>query len=903
MKSMVGRAIGGRRRRARPVFKAWACGLLLLFVPGGELGLLSQQVPPRPGLPNGRPAGVPPGLQGPGAGVRPAAERELFEKQEDEEALERERLEREGERPAEEARPAPLSAFERQLESYGDPLVGAPVLQFGYEVFGRPQPPLADAPVGGDYVIGTGDSLVISLWGSVDLDYRVAVDREGQVRLPQVGPVALKGLTLERAEEELKRRFDQQFRNYQLQVRLGRLRDMPVHVIGRVNLPGRVRVSSVATLFDALAAAGGVSKDGSLRRLLLRRAGEEDRRIDLYAYLLEGDLGADVSLSASDVIVVPAVGPLVGIAGRVLRPAIYELDGPSISLELLLAMAGGFGRLANRQLLQIESATPSGLSVRTVDLGATPPAEVRLADGDVALVRTASPRLENVVYITGNVALPGRYAFREGLRVSDVLTPEALIDAGFWLERQAPEASAHEGRRIAETLSREAIEEARRRATREGVEAAVPVDARPEPFIDYPEPFLEYAVIRRIDPRSGQETRLPFHLGKAIFDRDPGEDRLLQSQDTIIVFPRSAFEVPQSLYVSGAVNRPGEQRYFPGMRLRDLVRAAGGLLPEAFLESAVLTRFHPDQKGAYFEHIEVALAAVLEGDEDANLLLQPQDALAVKVVPQFRKAFRVRIEGEVSQPGTYTVTPGERLSELLRRAGGFTADAYLPAAQFYRESVRHVQQRRIDDSLQRLELEAKLATQRYTAEAAATGEQVNVQAEQARVERLVATIRTTPAQGRLVLRLLPPDQLAGTANDIELADGDRLVVPRQPQEVHVVGAVFNQTALLYEKKMRARDYLQEVGGPLDSADMGLAYIIRADGSADSAQNARKNFRWDSERGRYGRGDLLGSELHPGDTLVIPYDVKPQLSTLGLTKTITEILFHTALATGVIVALL
>jgi protein involved in polysaccharide export with SLBB domain len=284
--------------------------------------------------------------------------------------------------------------------------------------------------------------------------------------------------------------------------------------------------------------------------------------------------------------------------------------------------------------------------------------------------------------------------------------------------------------------------------------------------------------------------------------------------------------------------------------------------------------------------------------------LLPNDALSVRVVPEFKRPYRVEIVGEVLHPGMYTVIPGEKLSDILKKAGGFTKDAYLPAVQFYRESVRKIQQQRIDESLQRLELEAKIAAQKFVAEASAAGEeQVNVAAEQARVERLVGTIRATPVKGRMVIRVAPPEALVGMPDDLELADGDRLIIPRQPQEVNILGAVFNQTAILYQKDMKTRDYLQECGGPTDSADTSMMFVIRADGSADSAQSARKNYRWDTSRGRYSRGDLLASDLYPGDTLVVPYDVKPQLSALGLTKTITQILFQTALATGVIVALL
>jgi polysaccharide biosynthesis/export protein len=843
---------------------------------------------------------------------------------------------------------AALSLFERQLQAYSDPLSNQPVLQFGYEVFGKLLPSSADVPVGADYVLGVGDNIIISLWGSVDIDHRATLNREGEVRLPQIGPVPLKGLTLRRAEEELKRRFDRELKNYELQVRLGRLRDMQVHVVGRVVSPGRVRVPSVATLFDALAAAGGITKEGTLRKVLLRHAGSPDRAIDLYAYLIDGDLSVDVSLSADDAIVVPPVGPRVAIVGRVLRPAIYEIEAEPVTFQALLAMAGGFARLADRKVLQIESVNTTGLSIWKVDLEATPAPSVLLLDGAVAVVGNASPKIENVVYVAGNVALPGRYAFKDGMRVADVVTSETLVEAGFWMREGLPTTASEEGKRVfgarpapppprtrpgAEPPAEkgrskadasgesggEAAQQALKALARSGATPTSLVESREQvaekaeqeksetkadPFLEYPEPFLEYALIRRIDPQTRQERRIAFNLGKAIFEKNPGENLPLQSQDTIVVFPRSAFEARRTVQLTGAVHQPGEHRYFEGMRVLDLIRMAGGLLPEAHLASGVLTRIDSDQTGARFSHIPIDLGAALSGDEKANLTLKPDDALAVKVVPDYRKTFRAKVEGEVRQPGTYTLIPGERLSDLIQRAGGLTGEAYLPAAQFYRESVRELQQDRIDESLKRLETESKLAAQRYAAEAAATGETAtDAKAELTRVERLVSTLATARAKGRMVIRIQSPEKLVGTPDDVELSESDVLVIPRRPQEVHVVGAVFNQTALVYQPNLRARDYLAECGGATDSAEMSLAYVIRADGSADGAQGVRRNYQWDGSRGRYTRSDLMGSDLYPGDTLVIPYDVKPQLSKLGLTKTVTEILFHAALATGVVIALL
>ncbi len=224
------------------------------------------------------------------------------------------------------------------------------------------------------------------------------------------------------------------------------------------------------------------------------------------------DRAVDVGLKPNDVVVIPAVGAQVAIIGQVQRPAIYELDADEINFDVLLGMAGGYTLLADRKQTQIESASPNGLSIRTVELEATPPNRVRLKSGDVVVVRTASPKLENVVYLSGNVTAPGRYAYRPAMRVSDLVTEETLVEAGFWLKRQPLGQAA--------------------------------------PDQNLPEPFLEYALIRRINPHTFQESRNAFHLGKAIFESDPGENHPLQPQDTLIIFPKSLYEAPQTVFIT-----------------------------------------------------------------------------------------------------------------------------------------------------------------------------------------------------------------------------------------------------------------------------------------------------------------------------------------------------------------
>jgi hypothetical protein len=233
--------------------------------------------------------------------------------------------------------------------------------------------------------------------------------------------------------------------------------------------------------------------------------------------------------------------------------------------------------------------------------------------------------------------------------------------------------------------------------------------------------------------------------------------------------------------------------------------------------------------------------------------------------------------------------------------------AYLPAVKFYRRSVQRVQAERLEDSLQRLELEAMVQAQNFAVEAASiikdSGTVTSVKAEQERIRQLVQTIRSTPPQGRMVIRLRPPEELRRSEFDLALEDGDRLVIPRRPQEVSVMGAVFNQTAHLHHPEVTVEEYLQKCGGVTGSAEPDLLFVIRADGSADSIQNHPGGIRWDPSRWCFSSSSLLRSTLQPGDAIVVPYDLKPKLSRIGLTSTIAQILFQAAMATGVVFAIL
>jgi protein involved in polysaccharide export with SLBB domain len=368
-------------------------------------------------------------------------------------------------------------------------------------------------------------------------------------------------------------------------------------------------------------------------------------------------------------------------------------------------------------------------------------------------------------------------------------------------------------------------------------------------------------------------------------DGDPLQNIELQEFDTIKIFSRWEMEEMPQVRISGEVQRPGAYQLFKGMRVRDLLVFAGNLKLTAFTENAEVSRTYYSGSAVTTKPILINLAKALAGDPQHNILLEKFDELYVRMIPNWSQETEryVTLRGEFQFPGSYPIYRGERLSSVIRRAGGYTSQAYLPAAKLTRVSVQQQQQQRMDESLQRAEL--KMSTLQS---AAASKEEV--ESNKATLETLQKSIekmRTVRAEGRVVIRLPSLARFEKSEYDLVLEGGDLLVVPPSPGVVHVLGNVYNQTSFVYKPgKDSLSHYLQLAGGPTNEADTAEMYLVKSDGTVIS--KSQKSF-W----------DFWGFGMTPvdqGDTVVVPQKLE-KTAWLREIKDITQILSNVALAAG------
>lgn len=726
--------------------------------------------------------------------------------------------------------------------------------QFGYSVFREPVTtfaPVTNVPVGPDYVIGPGDSFTLTLWGRVDAQYPLRVDRNGQIILPEVGALKVWGMTFGELDGYLRHELSRKHTDFKMSVAMDRLRTITVYVVGEALTPGSYTVSSLSTVINGLFAAGGPSKNGSLRKVRLLRTGDDPVVIDLYDFLLGGDRSGDIRLQDGDRIHIPLIGPVVAVAGNVKRPAIYEMSEP-MTLSEVLDLAGGITFAGWLQRVQVERVANHQRRI-AVDFdmsqdgaGPDPPATVNAAlqDGDVVKVFAVPWHEESVVYVEGHVVRPGKYEWAPGMRLLDLLP------------------------------SYDALQ---------------------------PQPNLDYAQIERLVPPDLYRTVISFNPGRLLAG-DESENIELAQYDAVRVF-RWDERIVETVTVSGMVFDPNAYRLVPEMRVSDLISSAGGLQKNAYVRTAEITRRHVTQEGMTTEKIEIDLGKALLGDHEHNVLLRDHDYLVVRPIPELAFDRTARVAGEVRFPGTYPIRRGETLSSLIERAGGYTEKAYLKGVVFTRESAKGVQRRRLDHLIRQIEESVLAGTEQAMGGALDTetirGQQAALEAK----KELLAKLRSAEITGRVVVKLTPLAEFIGSQYDMELEDGDVLTIPQTPGVVHVVGEVFNPTSLLHEKGRTVSYYLRRVGGLTKEADKKQLSVIKADGSVVSIEqgNRGKLVFWNSDLKSWFFGGFMNLEMEPGDAVVVPRKLD-RFFWLRTTKDITQIIFQIAVAAGVVFAI-
>jgi len=737
-----------------------------------------------------------------------------------------------------------LSSIEQYISGKISPNVSTNIRQFGYDLFAKPSStfaPSGKVPVGPNYVIGPGDEIRVIVWGKVTGKWNVIVNRDGNIALPKVGIIGVTGLTFKEIKSLLYRELSQYYSGFEMDVSMGRLRSIQVYVVGNARRPGAYTISSLSTLVNALFAAGGPAKTGTMRDIQVKRNGKTIVHFDVYDFLLKGDKTKDIRLMPEDVIFIPHIKSIVGMAGNVKKPAIYELSG-STKITDLIEMAGGVTASGFLQRIQLERVYENEVKI-VIDTNLKEIDEktnLVLHDGDTIKVFPISQVVVNSIVLKGNVLRPGQYQWRKGIRVSDIIkdTEKDIL----------------------------------------------------------PETFFDHALIERYMPPDYHKEIISFNLGKALFKKDPREDKVLEPYDTLIIYSIWDFRERPRVRISGAVNKPGEFELKTNMTLSDLVNLAGGLKRYAFLEQAELTRVHITDQGPKTEKIKINLDKALVDKSKSNLKLEQDDYLFVRAVPEWRLYRVVKIDGEVKFPGAYTIEKDEPLSSLIKRAGGFTEDAYLEGSVFIRESIRKQQQKTINEMVDRLEREL-MGERAAKASTALTPDDAKIQTlETEQKRKFVESLRAVKAKGRLVIKLLPLAKLKGTPSDIQLEEGDSIHIAKDPMIVNVAGSVFNQNAFVYDRGNSISDYIKMAGGYTDNADKKKVYILKADGSAVKPGKGLLGIRWNSSKHKWNTGN---SNLESGDIIIVPEKLE-RVAWLKQVKDITQILFQLAVSAAVVI---
>ena len=465
-----------------------------------------------------------------------------------------------------------------QFQIYIKQSTGRDLPIYGQSLFARPQAYQVDAaaPTPGDYVLGPGDEVSVQVWGGVNFDGSLTVDRNGQVTIPRVGVVNLAGVKASGVSTAIRSQIAQTYTNFELNTNVGRLKGIQVYVVGQARQPGSFTLSSLGTLANAIFASGGPNAQGSMRNIQLKRKGSIVATFDVYDFISKGDKAHDVTLQAGDVIVIPPAGPRVALMGALDQEGIYELkSGKNNTFGDVVNIAGGTPSLAYMQKVVLERVNAKkspareiiNLSLQDRDL------QQSLYDGDLITLLPVSSEFGNAVTLQGNVAMPLRYKWFSGMRVRDLIPNEsALITSDYYKKKNSLVQN------LDDSVSKQAG----------GI-----LDSRVRNMVD--QINWDYAVIERLDKKNLKTQIIPFNLRKAINERDSSDNVEILAGDVITVLSQRDLKIPAQnqtrlVRLEGEVAAPGLYEINAGETLTQLMQRVGGVTGQAYLYGMEMDR-------------------------------------------------------------------------------------------------------------------------------------------------------------------------------------------------------------------------------------------------------------------------------------------------------------------------
>ena len=648
-----------------------------------------------------------------------------------------------------------------------------------------------------NYRLGPGDAVIIDIYGASQKTIQSTVSPDGEVTIEGYGPVNVSGLTVAQANARLRNTLGSRYRSSRIKLTVGQTKTIMVNVMGEVKAPGTYTLSAFATVFHALYMAGGTNDLGTLRNIKVYRNNRLVTVVDIYDYILNGKLTGNVRLADNDVIVVGPYDCLVTIAGKVKRPMIYEMK-KNESVNSILKYSGGFAGDAYKKSVRVNRKTGREYAVYNVEEFDF--SSFRVDDGDSISVDSILPRYANTVEVKGAVFRPGMYNLGE--QVNSVRT---LVEH-------------------AEGMTEDAF-------TNRAVMHRMKKDRT-----------LEVIAVDIAGIMDGKVADIP-----------------LKENDVLFIPTRQDKMNERTITIRGEVLFPGTYKYADNETIEDFVLQAGGLTDKASVVNVNVSRrvsdakaLRPDSLIAQTYTLSLKDGFVIDGTP--GFILMPFDEVFIRKSPGYTEQQNVTIEGEVLFAGAYTLTKrNARLSDLFKKAGGSTKEAYLKGARLIRKA-NDTEKARMEAVLkmQREQQQKNLLQLAASSNSGSNLQQVAESAKNADLEKF-----NVPDEYPVGIDLSEAIKHPGSDEDLVLREGDRLVVPQYNGTVKINGAVMYANTVGYEKGKRASYYIDQAGGFASDAVKNKAYIIYMNGKVAKVSH--------------------GAKVQPGCEIVVPAKLKRKMS--------------------------
>lgn len=628
---------------------------------------------------------------------------------------------------------------------------------FGHDIFRNEKlsfEPNMNIATPASYILGPGDEILIDIYGISQSSKKYAISPEGTIIIEKIGPVAIAGLTVEQAQAKVNSKMGQHYQGSSIKLTVGQTRTVVVNVLGEVINPGTYTLSAFSTVFNALYLAGGITQIGTLRNIKVSRGGRIISKVDVYDYILNGKLTGNVMLQDNDAIIVGAYDALVNISGAIKRPMFYEMKEGE-TLKSLLEYSGGFKSDANKSIISVERKTNDGLSVHSVEEWNY--ASFTIQDGDSVNVRNTIDRYQNMVEVSGAVFYPGHYSIS-----NECNSVRTLIQKAGGVMENA---------------------------------------------------YTNLAVLFRMKENRMRKA-MSIDLTNIMAGNAP--DVILENEDSLVVSSDEAITRAQKYHIYGPLAKQGVFPYVDNMTLEDAIVAAGGLREDALLSNIEIARrlqYTDERDSTYNKKAKIYTFDIKHGlvaKEGQNFALKPYDVITIKRDPEFADMAIVSISGEVKYPGNYSLkSRNERLSDIIKRAGGLTEAGYAEGARFSRALSSNEKER----SLQLLEI-------------AHSSDTVDV-------DKIVIKDRYSVG-----IDLPTAINKPGSEKDVILRNGDQIIIPECNNTVRISGEVLYPNTVPFVEDKSASYYINQAGGVGYKGQRSKAFIIYANGQVSRLYRGR-----------------------------------------------------------------